>query len=243
MNALRGEEIEMKRRHGPGRKWALEQSEEDEVRERGSSKILWVLSFILRGERENDSVMPNSLRPHGLYSPWNSPGQNTGVGLLSFLGNFPNPGIKPRSPILQADSLLTEPQGKPRNTGVGSLSLPQRVFLTQKSNRGLLLCRWILYWTIILRGVVVKPHQKVLSSRIIIWQAYVLKRSLWQLCGQWLMRRGRGGLEKMEAGRKQQRIFVIVDRDLDQGLKTEVVRSKLIGNISSVYMCVCGYRR
>ena len=40
MNALRGEEIEMKRRHGPGRKWALEQSEEDEVRERGSSKIL-----------------------------------------------------------------------------------------------------------------------------------------------------------------------------------------------------------
>ena len=70
MNALRGEEIEMKRRHGPGRKWALEQSEEDEVRERGSSKILGgVLSFIIRGERENDSVMSDSLRPHGLYSP------------------------------------------------------------------------------------------------------------------------------------------------------------------------------
>ena len=29
--------------------------------------------------------MSNSLRPHGLYSPWNSPGQNTGVGSLSLL--------------------------------------------------------------------------------------------------------------------------------------------------------------
>ena len=31
----------------------------------------------------------DSLRPHGLYSPWNSPGQNTGVGSLSLLqGSF-----------------------------------------------------------------------------------------------------------------------------------------------------------
>ena len=29
--------------------------------------------------------MSNSLQPHGLYSPWNSPGQNTGVGSLSLL--------------------------------------------------------------------------------------------------------------------------------------------------------------
>ena len=34
--------------------------------------------------------MFNSLRPHELYSPWNSPGQNTGVGSLSLLqGIFP----------------------------------------------------------------------------------------------------------------------------------------------------------
>ena len=44
------------------------------------------------------SVMYDSLLPHGLYSPWNSPGQNTGVGSLSLLqGDLPNPGIKPRS--------------------------------------------------------------------------------------------------------------------------------------------------
>ena len=36
------------------------------------------------------SVLSNSLQPHGLYSPWNSPGQDTGVGSLSFLqGIFP----------------------------------------------------------------------------------------------------------------------------------------------------------
>ena len=38
-------------------------------------------------------------------------------------GELPDPGIEPRSPILQADSLPAEPQGKPKNTGVGSLSL------------------------------------------------------------------------------------------------------------------------
>ena len=39
-----------------------------------------------------------------------SPGQNTEVGSCSCLqGNLPNPGIKPRSPTLQADSLLSEP--------------------------------------------------------------------------------------------------------------------------------------
>ena len=37
--------------------------------------------------------MSNSSRPHGLYSPWNSPGQNTGVGSLSLLqGIFPTQG-------------------------------------------------------------------------------------------------------------------------------------------------------
>ena len=35
-------------------------------------------------------------------------------------GHFPNPGIKPRSPALQADSLPSEPPGKPKNTGVGT---------------------------------------------------------------------------------------------------------------------------
>ena len=46
-----------------------------------------------------------------LYSPWNSPGQNTGVGSLSLLQViFPNSGIELRSPALQVDSLPAEPQ-------------------------------------------------------------------------------------------------------------------------------------
>ena len=37
--------------------------------------------------------MSDSLRPHELYSPWNSPGQNTGIGSLSLLqGIFPTQG-------------------------------------------------------------------------------------------------------------------------------------------------------
>ena len=44
--------------------------------------------------------------------------------------DLPNPEIKPRSPTLQTDSLPAEPQGKPKNTGVGSLSLLQWILLT-----------------------------------------------------------------------------------------------------------------
>ena len=52
---------------------------------------------------------------------------------------------EPRSPALQVDSLPAEPQGKPKNTGVGSLSLLQQIFPTQELNWGLLHCRRILY--------------------------------------------------------------------------------------------------
>ena len=97
-------------------------------------------------ESESRSVMSDFLWPHGLYSPWNSLVQNTGVGSLSlFQGIFPDPGIEPRSPTLQADSLPAGPQGKPKNTGVGSLFLRQQIFPTQESNLGLLHCRQILY--------------------------------------------------------------------------------------------------
>ena len=106
------------------------------------------LRFIvfLYSESESCSVMCDSLQPHGLYSPWNSPGQNTEVGSLSLLqGIFPNPSIEPRFPELQADSLPAEPQGKPKNTGVGSFSFLQWTFPIQESNWGLLHCRQILY--------------------------------------------------------------------------------------------------
>ena len=83
------------------------------------------LSLLIENESDSPSIVSGSLRPHGLYSPWNSPGQNTGVGSLSltFPGDLPNRGMEPRSPALQADSLPDEPQGKPKNTGMDNLPL------------------------------------------------------------------------------------------------------------------------
>ena len=57
----------------------------------------------------------------------------------------PDPGIKPRSPTLQVDSLPSEPPGKLQNTGVGSLSLLQGIFSIQELNQDLLHFRLILY--------------------------------------------------------------------------------------------------
>ena len=44
---------------------------------------------------------------------WNSPGKNTGVGRFPSLGDLPDSGMVPRSPALEADSLPSEPPGKP----------------------------------------------------------------------------------------------------------------------------------
>ena len=96
-------------------------------------------------ESESRLVLSNSLQPHGLYSSWNSPGQNTGVGSLSLLqGVFPTQGLN--WGLLHCRRILYQlSQGKPKNTGVGSLSLLQWIFPIQESNRGLLHCRWMLY--------------------------------------------------------------------------------------------------
>ena len=93
-------------------------------------------------ESESCSVGSDSLWPHGVYNPWNSPGHNTGMGSVSLLqGIFPTQG----SNHITGGFLPAESQGKPKNTGVGKLSLLQRIFLTQEVNWDLLNCRWILY--------------------------------------------------------------------------------------------------
>ena len=65
-------------------------------------------------DSESHSVLSDSLWPHGLDSPWNSPGQNTRVGSLSLLQRiFPTQGIKPRALAFQINSLPAELPGKP----------------------------------------------------------------------------------------------------------------------------------
>ena len=70
-------------------------------------------------ESESCPVMSNSLPPRGLYSPWNSPGQNTGVGSFPFSRGSSNSGIEPRSSALQVGSVAAEPQGKPSSLPLG----------------------------------------------------------------------------------------------------------------------------
>ena len=103
---------------------------------------------------ESGSVMSDSLWPHGPCSPWNSPGQNTGVGSWSLLqGIFPSQGLNTgyRWILYQLSHLgsslwvfthnliwparLLCPWNSPgKNTGVGCYFLPQGIFLTQGSN-------------------------------------------------------------------------------------------------------------
>ena len=61
--------------------------------------VVYHCSFKFIVESESCSVMSNSLWPHRLYSPWNSPGQDTRVGGLSlFQGIFPTQGLNPGLP-------------------------------------------------------------------------------------------------------------------------------------------------
>ena len=53
--------------------------------------------------------------------------------------------MQDQSVTVQVDSLPAESQEKPENTGVDSLPLLQGIFPIQESNRGLSLCRWVLY--------------------------------------------------------------------------------------------------
>ena len=64
---------------------------------------------------------------------------------IPFSGGSSQTRIEPKSPELQADPLPSEPPGKPKNTGVGSLSLLQGIFPSRESNQGLLHCKRILY--------------------------------------------------------------------------------------------------
>ena len=61
---------------------------------------------------------PTLCDPMYCNSPWDSPGQYTGVGSHSLLQwIFPTQGSNPRSPALQADSLPADPLGKPKDWG------------------------------------------------------------------------------------------------------------------------------
>ena len=107
----------------------------------------WVLSvlYIFCDKKVKVKVTSNSLRPHGLYSPWNSPGQNTRVVSLSLLqGIFPTQGSNPGLPHCKWVLYQLSHKRSPRILEWVAYSLLQGIFPTQELNQGLLRCRQIL---------------------------------------------------------------------------------------------------
>ena len=69
----------------------------------------------MKSESESHSIISDSLRPHGVYSPWNSPGQNNGAGNLSLLqGIFPTQGSNPGLPHYRQIFYQLSHKGSPR---------------------------------------------------------------------------------------------------------------------------------
>ena len=61
----------------------------------------------------SDSLRPHGLQPARLLCPCGFSRQEYWSGLLCLpLGDLPDPGIKPRSSVLQADSFTSEPPGE-----------------------------------------------------------------------------------------------------------------------------------
>ena len=132
----------------------------------GVLELLWS-----KAKSESRSTMSDSSQPQGLYSPWNSPGQNPGVG---------------------------------------SLSLLQGIFLSQRSNPGLLYCWWILYQL---------SHKG--SPRILEWVAYPFSSGSsrprnWTGAGRfftnWVIREAQS---KLELSKQKQNNCAISKKDLE----------------------------
>ena len=88
------------------------------------------------GDSESLSVVSNSLWPQGVYSPWNSPSQNTGVGSLSLLQRiFPTQGLNIGLPHRRQILLPAEPQGKPNSQVKGIRKVERSYFKSSSSEK------------------------------------------------------------------------------------------------------------
>ena len=120
----------------------------------------------------SSSVMSYSLLLHG-----DSPGKNIGVGCHAFLqGIFPTQRLNPG--LLQVDSFLSEPPGKPKNTGVSCLSLLQTVswsLLISRSIKSVMPSNYLIFCHPLLFLPSIFPSIRVFSSesaRSISWPKY-----------------------------------------------------------------------
>ena len=109
-----------------------------------------ITQYLPKFTSESRSVPSDSLRTHGLYSPWNSLGQNTGVGSLSLLqGIFPTQGSN--SGLLHCRRILYQLSHKGSPRILEQVAYPFSSGSSQPRNWTwvlllfLLHCRWIIY--------------------------------------------------------------------------------------------------
>ena len=98
------------------------------------------------GWSESRSAVSDSLRPLGLYSAWNSPGQNTGMGSFSLLhGIFPTLGSNPGFSHYRWILYQLSHKGSPRILEWVAYPFSSGFSRPKESNQRLLHCRLILY--------------------------------------------------------------------------------------------------
>ena len=97
-------------------------------------------------------------------------------------GNLPNPGMEHWYPIFQAGSLPSEPSGRPKNTGVGSLSLRGSSHPRNQTGVSSFAGRFFTSWAI--TGAYISIYLTSLSIHQLLgtfmsWQSYIML--LWSL--------------------------------------------------------------
>ena len=145
----------------------------------------YTFPFVIHVSMLSCSVLSDSLQPHGLYSPCNSPGQNTGVGSLFLLqGIFPTQGLNSGLPHCRQILHQLSRQGRPRilewvvypfsgrsswprnQTGVSFIA--GRFFTSWAAREALrLVCNWIQAdpWTTWVCTVRVHLHRRFFFSK------------------------------------------------------------------------------
>ena len=123
---------------------------------------------------ESPSVVSDSLWPHGLYSSWNSPGQNTGVSSLSLLqGIFPTQGSNPVLPLCRRILYQLSYKGNPRILEWVAYPFSRGIFLTQELNQGFSALRADSLPTELVKYINFEPQYLLTNgSHILIWKEF-----------------------------------------------------------------------